>query len=86
MDKCVMCGKDLPTECELMYCGECLLEVMTPKFAYSTIEIPKNNVELSFNGGNTEVDFLVGYRRTKSLNWFQIWMFKVCFGIRARNV
>lgn len=50
------------------------------------IEIQKNNVELSFNGGNYEADFIVGYCRKKPLNRFQIWMFKFCFGICARNV
>ena len=55
------------------------------EYAYG-IEIPKNNVELSFNGGTTEMDFIVGYRRKKPLNRFQIWMFKICFGICARNV
>ena len=49
-------------------------------------KIPKNNVELSFNGGHHEMDFIVGYRRKKPLNKFQIWMFNICFGICARNV
>lgn len=59
---------------------------MGDKLAYSVIKFPKNNVELSFNGGSTEMDFIVSYRRKKPLNWFQIWMFNICFGIRARNV
>lgn len=54
-----------------------LAEVIKPK---------EPNVELSFGADNGECDFLIEYRRSKPLNWFQRWMFNVCFGIRARNV
>ena len=47
---------------------------------------PKPNTELSFGAHNGEYDFVVSYRRAKPLNRFQQWMFKVCFGIRAKNV
>lgn len=50
------------------------------------IEIPKPNTELSFGAHDGNYDFFVCYRRAKPLNRFQIWMFKVCFGIRARNL
>ena len=86
MNNCVMCGRDLPNEYEFMYCPQCWRDATIPKTAYSVIDIPPNNTELSFNGGNTEMDFIVSYRRTKPLNKFQIWMFKICFGIRARNI
>lgn len=49
-------------------------------------EPPKRNTELSFGAGDGNYDFLVCYRRAKPLNKFQIWMYKVCFGIRARNI
>lgn len=84
---CVMCGRELPTEHDSMVCPQCIRDVTIPKTAHSIIEIPPNNIELSFNGGNgLEMDFIVGYRRAKPLNWFQRWMFKACFGIRARNM
>ena len=51
-----------------------------------TIEQPRHNTELSFGAGDGSYDFLVCYRRAKPLNRFQIWMYKVCFGIRARNI
>jgi hypothetical protein len=51
-----------------------------------SIQLPKPNVELSFSAYDGNYDFLVNYRRAKPLNRFQIWMFKVCFGIRARNI
>ena len=86
MNECVMCGRELPEEWDSMVCAQCIRDATIPKTATSVIEFPKNNVELSFNGGNLEMDFIVGYRRAKPLNWFQRWMFKVCFGIRARNV
>ena len=50
------------------------------------IKPPKPNTELSFGAGDGNYDFLVNYRRAKPLNKFQIWMYKVCFGIRARNI
>lgn len=43
------------------------------------------NVELSF-GERDGPNFLINYRRNKPLTRFQIWMFKICFGIRARNI
>lgn len=50
------------------------------------IDQPTPNTELSFGAGDGNYDFLVCYRRVKPLNRFQIWMYKVCFGIRARNI
>ena len=50
------------------------------------IEQPKNNTELSFSAGDETRNFVISYYRAKPLNKFQIWMYKVCFGIRARNV
>ena len=86
MNECVMCGQQILDECGSMVCPQCIRDATIPKIATSAIEFPKNNVELSFNGGNLEMDFIIGYRRAKSLNRFQIWMFKVCFGIRAKNI
>ena len=55
--------------------------------ALATItEPPKPNIELSFGANDGQNDFLVYYRRAKPLNRFQIWMYKVCFGIRAKNI
>ena len=47
MDKCVMCGRDLPTECGSMICQECCRDIMRPIPTHSVIEFPKNNVEIS---------------------------------------
>ena len=84
MNECVMCGREVPEGS--LVCPQCIRNAITPKAVTSAIEFPKNNVELSFNGGNPEMDFIVGYRRAKPLNWFQRWMYRVCFGIRARNI
>ena len=46
---------------------------------------PQSNTELSF-GERDGPNFLINYRRSKPLTRFQIWMFKICFGIRARNI
>ena len=55
--------------------------------ALATITAPlKPNIELSFGANDGQNDFLVCYRRAKPLNRFQIWMYKVCFGIRAKNI
>lgn len=83
MDTCVMCGKELPTECGSMVCSDCMSN--TVKYAHAPKQLPYNTY-FSFNGGSTAQDFVVGCRRSKPLNKFQIWMFKVCFGIEARNV
>lgn len=57
---------------------ECLVgEIITP---------PPANTELSFGTDDYKTNFLVCYYRAKPLNKFQIWMYKVCFGIRARNL
>ena len=45
---------------------------------------PKPNVILNF-GTEDYTNFSITYYRNKPLNKFQIWMFKVCFGIKARN-
>ena len=50
------------------------------------IKLLEPNIELSFGAYDGNYDFLVNYRRAKPLNRFQIWMYKVCFGIRARNI
>ena len=81
---CVICGAEIPEGRQV--CIECENDVDQQVQFARVIEPPKNNVELSFGAGNREYDFLIGYRREKPLNWFQRWMFKVCFGIRARNV
>jgi len=46
---------------------------------------PKPNTELSF-GNQDGPNFLINYHRKKPLTRFQIWMFKICFGIEARNL
>ena len=63
-------------------------ELLNPWEAISgeLIQPPKPNVELSFGAGDGKNDFLVYYRRIKPLNKFQIWMYKVCFGIIAKNI
>lgn len=50
------------------------------------ITLSEPNTELSFGASDGQYDFLVCYRRAKPLNRFQIWMYKVCFGIRAKNI
>ena len=53
---------------------------------YITIKMPPEpNTELSF-GERDGPNFLISYRREKPLTKFQIWMFKFCFGIEARNL
>lgn len=67
--------------------NQCVMDgaVQSNRFA-QVIAPPKPNTELSFGAGDGNCDFLVYYRRAKPLNRFQIWMYKVCFGIRARNL
>lgn len=87
MNECVMCGQQILDECGSMVCGACLKKAQTAPVILAEVIKPKEpNVELSFGASDGEYDFLVCYRRVKPLNWFQRWMFKVCFGIRARNI
>lgn len=88
MNECVMCGAQLPTESNSMVCTQCIkgVEDGSIYFAGNMIIPPKPNTELSFGAGDGNYDFLIKYRRAKPLNRFQIWMYKVCFGIRARNI
>lgn len=87
VNQCVMCNAEMPTQ-EGHVCKECWDRVMAPKIT-SVCEIqtpPKPNTELSFGANDRQYDFLVYYCRAKPLNQFQIWMYKVCFGIRAKNI
>ena len=88
MDECVMCNAPLPTECGSMVCERCKKGSAEPlSFEFGRIINPlKPNTELSFGANDGQYDFIVNYRRAKPLNRFQIWMYKVCFGIRARNI
>ena len=83
INQCVICGAEMPEGGHI--CTECADGAAHPIFG-EAVEIPKPNTELSFGAGDGNYDFLVNYRRAKPLNKFQIWMYKVCFGIRARNV
>ena len=86
MNECVMCGRELPEEWDSMVCSQCMDGAVQPNCFAQVVAPPKPNTELSFGASDGQYDFLVCYRRAKPLNWFQIWMYKVCFGICARNV
>ena len=83
VNQCVMCGAEMPEGGHV--CIKCMDSAARPIFV-ETIEFPKPNTELSFGAGDGNYDFLVCYRRAKPLNRFQIWMYKVCLGIRAKNI
>lgn len=88
MNNCVCCGKELYTEGGVMYCKKCRQEAFSPtaSTASLSLEPPKPNTELSFGASDGNYDFLVNYCHAKPLTKFQIWMYKVCFGIRAKNI
>ena len=73
-------------ECMLGAFGFGAAGAVQPNRLVVPIDFSKPNTELSFGAYDGNYDFLVNYRRTKPLNRFQIWMFKVCFGVRARNI
>ena len=87
-NQCVMCGAPLLDECNSMVCAQCKQNYgNSPAHIVGYgIEPLKPNTELSFGASDGQYDFLICYRRAKPLNRFQIWMYKVCFGIRARNI
>lgn len=87
MNECVMCGQQILDECGSMVCETCLKKTQaTPVMLARVIKPKEPNVELSFGAGEQQCDFIVYYYRANPLNWFQRWMFKVCFGIRAKNI
>ena len=83
-NQCVMCGAEMSEGGHV--CAKCAAGAAQPNHVASVIVPPKPNVELSFGAYDGDYDFLINYPRAKPLNRFQIWMFKVCFGIRARNI
>lgn len=88
-DHCVVCGADIPEGRHIcIICEQEMLQRRAKVLYESDFLKPKDpNVELSF-GENEEYapNFSVTYYRTKPLNKFQIWMYKVCFGICAKNI
>ena len=85
INQCVMCGAEMPEGGHV--CIKCMDGAAQPNiFVQAIASPPKPNTELSFGANDGQCDFVVYYRRAKPLNRFQIWMYKVCFGIRARNV
>jgi hypothetical protein len=87
-NQCVMCGAEMPEGGHI--CTKCMDGAVQPKPLdiplAQVVNLPAPNTELSFGSGDENYDFLVYYRRAKPLNRFQIWMYKICFGIRARNI
>lgn len=78
-NECIMCGAEIPEGRQI--CPIC------ERWA-KTLELKKPslpNTELSF-GERDGPNFLINYRRSKPLTRFQIWMFKICFGIEAKNL
>lgn len=84
INQCVMCGAEMPEGGHV--CAKCTAGAAQPNRFAQVIAPPKPNTELSFGANDGQYDFVVYYRRAKPLNQFQIWMYKVCFGIRARNI
>ena len=87
-NRCVICDSPIPEGRHICQTCEKAEEYVRTPFPAQLCEIalpPKANVELSF-GMESGPNFLITYRRAKPLNRFQIWMFKVCFGICARNI
>lgn len=83
-NQCVMCGAEMSEGGHI--CTKCMDGAVQPNRFAQVAVLPKPNTELSFGASDGQYDFLVCYRRAKPLNRFQIWMYKVCFGIRARNI
>ena len=87
MNKCVMCGRELPEEWSSMTCARCKVDFHKDVMIVGhSIVNARPNIELSFGADDKTRDFIVSFHRHKPLNKFQIWMYKACFGIRARNI
>jgi hypothetical protein len=79
-----MCGAEMPEGGHV--CKFCQTGAVRPNRLIQVVAPPKPNTELSFGANDGQYDFLINYRRAKPLNRFQIWMYKVCFGICAKNI
>jgi hypothetical protein len=85
MDRCVICGCPVPEGYQV--CPNCEICKIPPVGQAKLFVPPAANVELSFGSGvNFAPNFQINYHRTKPLNKFQIWMFKFCFGVTAKNI
>ena len=84
INQCVACGAEMSEGGHI--CAKCADGAVQPNHFAQVLTPPKPNTELSFGANDGQYDFLVYYRRAKPLNRFQIWMYKICFGIRARNI
>lgn len=88
MSRCVVCNDEIPE-------GRQVCPICETKKVFSQDEVhsarmyvpPSPNVQLSFGDEKFGAsNFQVNYYREKQLNKFQIWMFKICFGITAKNL
>lgn len=88
MPKCVICNDEVPE-------GHWVCPICDPKNKFNQDEVhfakmyapPSPTVQLSFGDEKTGApNFQINYYRKKQLNKFQIWMFKICFGITAKNL
>lgn len=83
-NQCVVCGAAMPEGGHV--CAKCAAGAVQPIHFAQMITPLEPNTVLSFGANDGQYDFVVNYRRAKPLNRFQIWMYKVCFGIRAMNI
>jgi hypothetical protein len=88
MPRCVICNEEVPE-------GRQICPICDPKEPFGRDEIhfsrmyvpPTPNVTLSFGDEEYRApSFEINYYRKKRLSKFQIWMFKACFGITAKNL
>ena len=82
VNQCVMCGAEMPEGSQV--CSHCMKKNDWPLIG-ELVTPPKANTGLAFGDGGGS-NFVVYYYRTKPLSKFQIWMYKICFGIRAKNI
>ena len=87
MPRCVICNNEIPEG--LWICPICETKKIfnQDEMVFTRMYTPPiPNVQLSFSDEKTGApNFLINYYRKKRLNKLQIWMFKVCFGITAKN-
>lgn len=85
IDRCLICGNIIPEGTHV--CPRCEICEIPPVGKAKLFVPPVANVELSFGSGEKFApNFQINYHRTKPLNKFQIWMFKICFGVIAKNI
>lgn len=87
MPRCITCNDEIPEGLQVCPICETKKIFSQDEVHFARMRVPPSpNVQLTFGDEEPGApSFQINYYRKKQLNKFQIWMFKICFGITAKN-